>query len=665
MCGIAGLLSPVDTQSRLQAISAQMADQLVHRGPDAGGVWAEESVALSHRRLAIVDLSEAGAQPMHSVCGRFVIAFNGEIYNHLDLRRDLAAAGAAPDWRGHSDTETLLAGIAHWGLDETLRRSAGMFAIALWDRRDRRLSLARDRIGEKPLYWGWAGRDLMFGSELKALRQHPDFPHDVCRQALAQYLRFACVPAPRCIHPGVYKLEPGCILTVDGTPPLAAPNDPLRPGESHGSLSIRRYWSLNEMIESGARSRFATEAEALATVDEALRRAVSRQMIADVPLGAFLSGGIDSSLIVALMQAQSPRPVRTFTVGFENPAFNEAPFAAAVALHLGTDHTELTVTETEAREVIPLLPEMYDEPFADSSQIPTHLVCRTARSDVTVALSGDAGDELFGGYNRYFLGPGIWRKLSVTPFFLRRAVAKTVLAIPPTGWDRLGGYYNLTRRDGAGIAGLGDKAHRVAARMHAVRDVDDLHRSMVSFWTEPLALISNQPLGMEPSCLLDDALPAALKDDASGRMMAQDMRTYLPDDILCKVDRAAMAVGLETRVPFLDPDVMVASAKLPLQMKIRDGQGKWALRQILYQHVPQELIERPKTGFNIPIGAWLRGPLRGWAEDLLSEENLLRDGLIEPAPVRQAWAEHLSGRQDWSHRLWIILMLMAWRANVE
>lgn len=665
MCGIAGLLSPVDTRSRLQAISAQMADQLVHRGPDAGGVWAEESVALSHRRLAIVDLSKAGAQPMHSVCGRFVIAFNGEIYNHLDLRRDLTAAGAAPDWRGHSDTETLLAGIAHWGLDETLRRSAGMFAVALWDRRDRRLSLARDRIGEKPLYWGWAGQALVFGSELKALRQHPDFPHDVCRQALAQYLRFAYVPAPRSIHPGVYKLEPGCILTVNGTPPPAAPNDPLRPSESHGSLSIRRYWSLSEMIESGAQSRFATEAEALASVDEALRRAVSRQMIADVPLGAFLSGGIDSSLIVALMQAQSSRPVRTFTVGFENPAFNEAPFAAEVARHLGTDHTELIVTETEAREVIPLLPEMYDEPFADSSQIPTHLVCRTARSNVTVALSGDAGDELFGGYNRYFLGPGIWRKLSVMPFFLRRAVAKTVLAIPPTGWDRLGGYYNLTRRDGAGIAGLGDKAHRVAARMHAVRDVDDLHRSMVSFWTEPLALTSNQPLRMEPSCLLDDALPAALKDDASGRMMAQDIRTYLPDDILCKVDRAAMAVGLETRVPFLDPDVLVASTKLPLQMKIRDGQGKWALRQILYQHVPQELIERPKTGFNIPIGGWLRGPLRGWAEDLLSEENLRRDGLMEPAPVRQAWAEHLSGRQDLSHRLWIILMLMAWRAKVE
>lgn len=663
MCGIAGLLSHVSAQSHLYAIAANMASRLIHRGPDAEGIWVENGIALGHRRLSILDLSPAGAQPMQSVCGRFVIAFNGEIYNHLDLRRDLGAMGAAPDWRGHSDTETLLAGIAHWGLDDTLRRSAGMFAIALWDRRDRRLSLARDRIGEKPLYWGWAGSDLVFGSELKALRQHPDFPHDVCREALAQYLRFAYVPAPRSIHPGIYKLEPGCILTIDGAPPSAAPNAPLRSGESHGSLSIRRYWSLNEMIETGAQSQFVTEAEALATVDAALRGAVSRQMISDVPLGAFLSGGIDSSLIVALMQAQSSRPVQTFTVGFENPAFNEAPFAAAVAQHLGTDHTELTVTEAEAREVIPQLPEMYDEPFADSSQIPTHIVCRAARTTVTVALSGDAGDELFGGYNRYFWGPRIWKRISLLPFPMRRAVARSVLAVPSRGWDRLGGLYNLSRRDGSGISSLGDKAHRVADRMHAVRDVDDLHKSMVSFWTDPKGLIANQQLGAFQT-LLDDPLPASLSSDAAARMMAQDMRTFLPDDILCKVDRAAMAVSLETRVPFLDPDVLNASARLPSQMKIRDGKGKWALRQILYQHVPRALIERPKTGFGIPVGDWLRGPLRDWAEDLLSEENLRRDGLIAPAPVREAWTEHLSGQRDWTHRLWIILMLMAWRAKV-
>jgi asparagine synthase (glutamine-hydrolysing) len=656
MCGLTGIF---DTQNQategLHHVVNAMTSHLAHRGPDANDVWVGDGIALGHRRLSILDLSPAGAQPMHSACGRYVIAYNGEIYNHLDLRRDLEAVGAAPEWRGHSDTETLLAWIAHWGLDETLRRAAGMFAIVLWDSRDKRLSLARDRVGEKPLYWGWAGRAVVFGSELKALRQHPDFPRDVCREALAQYLRFAYVPAPRSIHPGVYKLEPGCILTIDGAPPAAPPNAPLRPGEVHGSLSIRRYWSLNEMIEAGARSSFTSEGEALATVDEALRRAVGRQMVADVPLGAFLSGGIDSSLIVALMQAQSSRPVQTFTVGFENPAFNEAPFAAAVARHLGTDHTELTVTEKEAREVIPLLPDMYDEPFADSSAIPTHLVCKAARRTVTVALSGDAGDELFGGYNRYFWGPRIWQRLDWMPHLVRHGLGCAIAAVPVNAWDSLGAI------SGGRVTRPGDKAHRLAARLRDVRTMDDLYRSLVSEWPGEQMVPGLDNSGQT---LLDDPLPAVVVGDASARMMAQDMRTYLPDDILCKVDRAAMAISLETRVPFLDPDVLAASARLPAQMKIRDGQGKWALRQILYRHVPRELIERPKSGFGIPVGDWLRGPLRDWAEDLLSEENLRRDGLIDSAPIRQAWAEHLSGRRDWTHRLWIILMLMAWRERV-
>jgi len=655
MCGICGWLGdPVGGDELL----GRMSGALLHRGPDSAGHWIDfgQGIAIGHRRLSILDLSPAGAQPMHSACGRYVIAFNGEIYNHLDLRRELGAEGAAPDWRGHSDTETLLAGFAHWGLDETLRRSAGMFAIALWDRRERRLSLARDRLGEKPLYWGWAGQVLVFGSELKAMRQHPDFPHDVCRQAVAQYLRFGYVPAPLSIYPGVYKLEPGCILTIDGPPPVAAPKSPLRPGEHHGSLSIRRYWSLNETIDSGAHSLFSTEAEALATVDAALRSAISRQMIADVPLGAFLSGGIDSSLIVALMQAQSSRPVRTFTVGFENPTFNEAPFAAAVARHLGTQHTEVTITEAEARKVIPLLPEMYDEPFADSSQIPTYLVCTAARSDVTVALSGDAGDELFGGYNRYFWGPRIWRQLDWMPPPLRRGLGRAIATVPVAAWDRIG---TMT---GGRVTRPGDKAHRLAARLYDVRTMDDLYRSLVSEWPGERMVTGLDGVGQT---VLDDPLPEALGNDAAARMMAQDMRSYLPDDILCKVDRAAMAVSLETRVPFLDPDVLAVSARLPKEMKIRDGQGKWALRQILYRHVPRELIERPKTGFSIPVGEWLRGPLRGWAEDLLSEETLRRDGLIDPAPVRRAWAEHLSGRRDWSNRLWIVLMLMAWRARAE
>jgi asparagine synthase (glutamine-hydrolysing) len=655
MCGLTGILAGEGgPASALSGTAAAMTAALIHRGPDAEGVWGEDSIALGHRRLSILDLSPAGAQPMHSACGRFVTVYNGEIYNHLDLRRDLAEAGAAPEWRGHSDTETLLAGIAHWGLDETLRRAAGMFALALWDRRERRLSLARDRIGEKPLYWGWAGRALVFGSELKALRRHPDFPRDICHEALAQYLRFAYVPAPRSIHPGVYKLEPGCILTVDGSPPPAPPRAPLRPGAQHGTLSLRRYWSLDETITQGAANPYASEAEALAEVEAALSRAVARQMIADVPLGAFLSGGIDSSLIVALMQAQSGQAVRSFTIGFENASFNEAPYAAAVARHLGTDHTELTVTEAETREVIPQLPQMYDEPFADSSQIPTHLVCRAARAEVIVALSGDAGDELFGGYNRYFWGPRIWARLAWMPHPLRRALGAAITALPVAGWDSLGALA------GGRIRHPGDKAHRLATRLSAVRDIDDLYRSLVTEWAGVPLVRGVEGFG---TTLLDDPLPAGLPDDGAARMMVQDLRTYLPDDILTKVDRAAMATSLETRVPFLDPGVIAASARVPLGMKIRDGQGKWALRQILYRHVPRELIERPKAGFAIPVGDWLRGPLRSWAEDLLSPEALARDGLIDPAPVRAAWREHLDDRRDWTHRLWIVLMLQAWRAD--
>ena len=658
MCGLTGAIftKPQETEGSLRLVEA-MTNALAHRGPDADGHWTDGRVVLGHRRLSIIDLSPSGAQPMHSACGRYVIAFNGEIYNHLELRASLETEAAVPNWKGHSDTETLLAAIATWGLPETLKRSSGMFAVALWDRTRQQLSLARDRVGEKPLYWGWAGDALVFGSELKALRQHPQCPRDVCRDALAQYLRFAYVPAPWSIHPGIFKLEPGCILTVDEAPPPKAPDTgPLRPGDRHGSISIDRYWSLNQVLEHGAATQFTSESEAIQALDVALGRAVNGQMAADVPLGAFLSGGIDSSLIVSLMQKQSSESVRTFTIGFENPTFNEAPYAEAIAKHLGTRHTELTVTEQDARDVIPQLPSLYDEPFADSSQIPTHLVCKAAREHVTVALSGDAGDELFGGYNRYFWGPRIWRKLDWMPLNSRRLLGKAISSVPISLWDRFG---SLT---GGRVVRPGDKAHKLATRLQNVRSMDDLYRSLVTEWSGGDLLLEG---GKTQPTVLDDALPAFLDNDDASRMMAQDLRSYLPDDILCKLDRAAMGVSLETRVPFLDPSVLELSARIPRQMKIRDEQSKWILRQLLYSHVPRDLIERPKAGFGIPVGDWLRGPLKTWADDLLSAEALERDGLIASGPVRTAWEEHLSRRRDWTHKLWIILMFQAWRADIR
>lgn len=655
MCGLTGILNPltfnVDT---LRSGILNMTATLRHRGPDALGVWVEEGIALGHRRLSILELSDAGAQPMHSDCGQFVIVFNGEIYNHLDLRADLPAV----NWRGHSDTETLLAGIAHWGLDETLRRAAGMFALAVWDKRSGKLSLARDRMGEKPLYWGWAGRAIIFGSELKALRAHPDFPHQVCRDALAQYLRFTYVPAPRSIHPGIYKLEPGCILQVDGAPPEYPPQEPLRSNEAMGSLTIRRYWSLNESVEQGAADPILDESSAVNGLEDVLSRAVQRQMLADVPLGAFLSGGVDSSAIVALMQTHSTRPVKTFTIGFDEQAFDESPYAASVAEHLVTDHTMLRVTDDDVRAVIPDLPELYDEPFADSSQIPTHLVCRAARAHVAVALSGDAGDELFGGYNRYIRGPRVFQRLGALPAPLRSALGTTIKAVPERYLDSLGRLVNLVRPGSGGISNVGSKAHRLAAQMAHSTDQDAFFLGLVSQWQNPPMLDQVT----EPVSVLADPLPSTGAGHPAERMMVQDMRSYLPDDILCKVDRAAMGVSLETRVPFLDPNVIDFAARLPLDMKIRGTTGKWALRQVLYRHVPQALIERPKVGFSIPLGAWLRGPLREWAEALLSEGDLSADGLLDPVPIRKVWAQHLSGRSDESAKLWTVLMFQAWRA---
>jgi len=682
MCGIVGQYSPRQRDG-LEHLVRQMADALYHRGPDDGGAWVDEAagIGLGHRRLSVVDLSPAGHQPMHSASGRYVLAFNGEIYNHLALRAELERIGTGMDcraalamtdgstetetyadlgsgrglprvarkdgdavldggWRGHSDTETLLAGFAAWGVAATLQRAVGMFAIALWDRAERCLTLARDRLGEKPLFYGWVNGAFIFGSELKALRAYPGFSNPISRDALALYLQHCAVPAPYSIYQDIFKLEPGCMLSLD-VADLASK-----------AVKTQAYWRLTDAVRQGLADPIQNEAEALSTLESTLREAVALQAVADVPLGAFLSGGVDSSAIVALMQAQSSRPVQTFTVGFEESGFDESPHALAVAKHLGTDHHALRVTAADARAVIPLLPAMYDEPFADSSQIPTHLVSKAARQHVTVALSGDAGDELFGGYNRYFLGPKVWNRLNHIPQGLRRGIAGVLTHIPIHAWDGLGRALPGVH----GVARLGDKVNKLA-RLTSAASLDDLYRGLVTEWPQDVDLVRGA--SRLPTQLDDSSLVTGV-DDAEHRMMLWDSLTYLPDDILTKVDRAAMSVSLETRVPFLDHRVVELAWRLPLHMKIRGGQGKWALRQVLYKYVPRELIERPKAGFGIPVGQWLRGPLREWAEALLDEVRLDREGYFNPAPIRQVWQDHLSGRHDWTTRLWTVLMFQAW-----
>ena len=667
MCGIAGFLTTdPNTLGNPEAIATQMAMAIQHRGPDDAGAWADaqSGIAMGHRRLSIIDLSAAGHQPMHSASSRFVLAFNGEIYNHLDIRRDLQAATAAPAWRGHSDTETLLAAFEHWGVEASLNRSVGMVAMALWDKQTRTLHLARDRFGEKPLYYGWTGSGksatFVFGSELKALRAYPGFANPVSREALALYMRFTYVPAPYSIYRSIFKLEPGCLLSITSVVPPAS-IQPLRPPTQQDGISLRRWWSLSTIVESGTQSMFADETDAINALEQRLTDAVRLQSLADVPLGAFLSGGVDSSSIVALMQKQTTQQVKTFTVGFEESGFDESPHARAVAQHLGTNHTELFVTAAEAQTVIPHLPAMFDEPFADSSQIPTHLVCKAARQHVTVALSGDAGDELFGGYNRYFWGPRIWSRLTWLPFPARKALGAAICSIPVGEWDRLGLPLSHILPNAWGLARAGDRAHKLATRLSRVRNMDDLYNSLVSEWLDPTNVVKGEGMPVhEPASMLADPLPTPGVEQDQLRMMYRDSMTYLPDDILCKVDRAAMATSLETRVPFLDHRVAELAWQLPLHMKIRGGQGKWALRQVLYKYVPREMIERPKAGFGIPVGQWLRGPLRAWAEALLDEKRLESEGYFHPAPIRTKWVEHLSGRRDNTASLWAVLMFQSW-----
>lgn len=644
MCGITGIFKQQSqNNSLLNQTVADMALAIKHRGPDDAGAWADEQegIALGHRRLSILELTAAGHQPMQSIDGRYMIAFNGEIYNHLSIRAELESAGLAPAWRGHSDTETLLASFTAWGVVDTLQRAVGMFAIALWDSIDRRVILARDRMGEKPLFYGWVRDAFVFGSELKALRAYPEFDNAINRDALALFLAHNALPAPYSIYQDIFKLEPGCLLSLD------------KASLSNRSVQSVPYWNISDVARAGIASLIEQESEALLSLEDTLHKAVSLQMVADVTLGAFLSGGVDSSLVVAMMQMQSQQPVQTFTVGFEDPHFDESSHARAVAEHLGTNHHELRVTAADAQQVIPSLSAMYDEPFADSSQIPTCLLSHMARQHVTVALSGDGGDELFGGYNRYVMGPQLWRRVRWMPPRLRQALVTSIQKLPVAGLDTMGNLLPKAR----GVSRLGEQVHKLSSRLQGVNNVDELYRNLVTEWPQSWQVVcgaSCLPTILDNPVVVDDVL------DAEHRMMLWDSLHYLPDDILTKVDRASMSVSLETRIPFLDHRVVESAWRLPLNMKIRNGQGKWALRQILYKYVPKKLIERPKMGFGIPVGQWLRGPLRDWAEALLDEGRLMREGYLMPAPIRTMWAQHLSGRYDWTMRIWAVLMFQAW-----
>jgi asparagine synthase (glutamine-hydrolysing) len=642
MCGFAGFLDPKLTRSdaRLADLVRDMNGAMTPRGPDSAGEWtdAHAGVALGHRRLSIMDLSPAGHQPMLSVCGRYVIIFNGEVYNHHAMRAELQAAGVAPVWRGHSDTEVMLAAIAHWGLDGALSRFNGMFAFALWDREMKTLTLARDRMGEKPLSYGWVNGVFFFASTLDACRAHPDFTAHIDPNSQALFLRYGNVPAPYTIFTGMHKLMPAQVLT-------------LTPADIQAKRlpQARYYWHPQQVVEQALAHPFTgSDQDAIAALESLLMDAVALRMEADVPLGAFLSGGFDSSIVVALMQAQSNRNVRTFSIGFNEAAFNESEHARAVANHLGTEHTELMVSARDARDVIPLLPSIYDEPFADSSAMPTYLVSKLTREHVTVALSGDGGDELFGGYGHYATGAKLWDNLGDNSAGLLSLGATALHTLPPTLLNKVGSL--------VGKGNLGDQVGKLADLLPYLETQTNSYRGLVSHWRDVKALM---PDAHEPMTLLSglEDLPAGLSDMAQ-TMQYLDMRTYMSDDILTKVDRASMAVSLEGRIPLLDHRVAEFAWSLPQNMKRRDGVGKWVLKELTYRHIPKSIMDRPKQGFAVPLADWLRTDLRDWAESLLTPEHLSAQGLNAKL-VRKAWQAHLSGQRDFKTPIWTVLMLMA------
>ena len=643
MCGVAGFWARSGWQGAFEPTMRFMTDAISHRGPDDAGCWVERDVgvALGNRRLSIIDLSPEGHQPMVSKSGRYVISFNGEIYNFRELREELSGDYS---WRGHSDTEVMLRAVEAWGLEAAARRFVGMFAFALWDRKERLLHLVRDRLGKKPMYYGWTGGAFLFGSELKALRVHPEFKAEIDRDALALLMRYRYIPSPYSIYRGVYKLGPGTVLTLSS--PLNRHSSPVP------------FWSAKEVAEHGIADPFTdSDADAVEHLDALLREAVRLRMVADVPLGAFLSGGVDSSTVVALMQAQSGRPVKTFSIGFQEEKYNEAEHAKAVARHIGTDHTELYVTPEEAMTVIPKLPGLYDEPFADPSQIPTFLVSEFARRQVTVSLSGDGGDELFAGYSRYFWGRSVREALGWLPREVRRAATRILNAVPPKVWEW---GFGATKATVPGRPKRHDPdvmVKKLAEILAAENMESALYYGLISDWKDPASFVLGSS---EPPTVLTDQRYWAKVPDFLRWMMYVDLVSYLPDDILVKVDRASMGVSLEARVPLLDHRVVEFAWRVPLSMKIRNGQSKWLLRQVLYKYVPKELTERPKMGFGVPIGDWLRGPLREWAETLLDEQRLRDEGFFNPAPIQQKWSEHLSGQRHWQYYLWNVLMFQEW-----
>ncbi|MCB1531996.1 MAG: asparagine synthase (glutamine-hydrolyzing) [Alphaproteobacteria bacterium] len=644
MCGFTGFFAKNTKSSRteLHVICQAMTDTLSHRGPDGAGLWQDPDipVVLGHRRLSIIDLSKEGAQPMVSASDRYVITYNGEIYNFPDIQKELSEMGVP--FRGRSDTEVFLAAIDQWGLNLALQKINGMFAFALWDRQERRLHLVRDRLGKKPLYVGWAGNTLLFASELKALRAHPDFKAEIDEDALALYMRYSCVPAPRCIYKNVWSLPAGHIASLD----LSA----LQSGENLGT-QMNAYWHhLNILKESHAHPPGSTEAEIIQSFDELLSTCVRERLVSDVPLGAFLSGGIDSSAVVALMQKISNRPVKTYSIGFQEAGFDEAPYAKKIAAHLGTDHHEMYLSAQEALDIIPSLPQMYDEPFGDISAIPTHLVSRFARESVTVALSGDGGDEMLGGYNRHIMGPRIWNKMNAVPGFLRGALARGIHKIPTTRWDK-----------------MRPSQPQFGTRLHKFADIigleseEEIYESLLGRGGD--AFVKAHPA--HPFLSKSDYAP---NDMSFGeKMMYWDALTYLPNDILTKLDRASMAVSLECRAPLLDRRIYDFVWGLPEHYKVRKTkngvQGKWLLRQILNRYVPTSLFERPKQGFAMPVGEWLRGPLRPWAEELLSETALINDGLLQADKIRETWNNHQNGHGNHADALWNVLIFQSWKQH--